>query len=96
VRERGDWTWEQAAAHMAGRPARRFGLSDRGLVRPGRAADIVVLDPVAVGDRATYASPRETALGVEHVFVNGIRVLADGALTPAARSAPPGRVLRPG
>jgi N-acyl-D-amino-acid deacylase len=96
VRELGDWTWEQAAAHMAGRPARRFGLTDRGLVRRGQAGDIVVLDPATVGDRATYASPREPALGVEHVFVNGIQVLSGGALTPAARAAPPGRVLRPG
>jgi N-acyl-D-amino-acid deacylase len=96
VRELGDWTWEQAAMHMAGHPARRFRLSDRGLVRLGQAADIVVLDPATVGDRATYANPREFALGVEHVFVNGIQVLADGALTQAVRSAPPGRVLRPG
>jgi N-acyl-D-amino-acid deacylase len=96
VRELGDWTWEQAALHMAGHTARRFRLSDRGLVRRGQAADIVVLDPATVGDRATYASPREPASGVEHVFVNGIQVLSGGALTPAARGAPPGRVLRPG
>ena len=96
VRELGDWTWEQAAVHMAGHTARRFGLSDRGLVRRGQAADIVVLDPARVGDRATYASPREPAIGVEYVFVNGIQVLSGGALTPAARSTPPGRVLRPG
>ena len=96
VRELGDWTWEQAAVHMAGHTARRFGLSDRGLVRRGQAADIVVLDPATVGDRATYASPREPASGVEHVFVNGIQVLSGGALTPAARSTSPGRVLRPG
>jgi N-acyl-D-amino-acid deacylase len=96
VRELGDWTWEQAAAHMAGHAARRFRLADRGLIRRGQAADIVVLDPVTVIDRATYASPRELASGVEHVFVNGVLVLSGGALTPAARDAPPGRVLRPG
>jgi N-acyl-D-amino-acid deacylase len=96
VRELGDWTWEQAALHMAGHPARRFRLGDRGLVRPGQAADIVVLDPAAVADQATYANPKELALGVEHVFVNGVRVLADGALTRAAATAPPGRALRPG
>jgi N-acyl-D-amino-acid deacylase len=95
VRELADWTWEQAAVHMAGHPARRFGLSDRGLVHRGQAADIVVLDPATVGDRASYASPRELAVGVEHVFVNGVEVLSAGALTPAARSTPPGRVLRP-
>jgi N-acyl-D-amino-acid deacylase len=96
VRELGDWTWEQAAVHMAGHTARRFGLRDRGLVRRGQAADIVVLDPATVGDRATYESPREPAVGVEHVFVNGIQVLSGGALTQAARGTPPGRVLRPG
>jgi N-acyl-D-amino-acid deacylase len=96
VRELADWTWEQAALHMAGQAARRFRLSDRGLVRRGQAADIVVLDPATVGDRASYASPREPAVGVEHVFVNGVQVLSGGALTPAARSTSPGRVLRPG
>ena len=89
VRELGDWTWEQAAAHMAGHPARRFRLADRGLIRRGQAADIVVLDPATVADKATYASPREPGLGVEHVFVNGVRVLSGGALTAAARGAPP-------
>jgi N-acyl-D-amino-acid deacylase len=96
VRELADWTWEEAAVHMAGHAARRFGLRDRGLVRRGQAGDIVVLDPATVGDRASYASPREPAVGVEHVFVNGVQVLSGGALTPAARSTPPGRVLRPG
>ena len=96
VRELGDWTWEQAAVHMAGHPARRFRLGDRGLVRRGQAADIVVLDPATVADKATYASPREPGLGIEYVFVNGVRVLSGGALTLAACSAPPGRVLRPG
>ena len=96
VRELGDWTWEQAALHMAGHPARRFRLGDRGLVRRGQAADIVVLDPAAVADKATYASPREPGEGVEHVFVNGVLVLSGGALTQAARGTPPGQVLRPG
>jgi N-acyl-D-amino-acid deacylase len=96
VRELGDWTWEEAAVHMAGHPARRFRLLDRGLVRRGQGADIVVLDPATVADQATYASPRDFALGVEHVFVNGVQVLSGGALTQAARSAPPGRVMRPG
>jgi N-acyl-D-amino-acid deacylase len=94
VRELGDWTWEQAAVHLAGHPARRFRLHDRGLIRRGQAADIVVVDPAAVADAATYRSPCELALGVEHVLVNGVRVLTAGTLTPAGRDA--GRVLRPG
>jgi N-acyl-D-amino-acid deacylase len=93
ARDLGDWTWEQAALHLAGHPARRFRLLDRGLIRPGQAADIIVVDPVTVTDRATYENPREPAVGVEHVLVNGITVLADGALTPDGRDA--GRVLRP-
>jgi N-acyl-D-amino-acid deacylase len=96
VRDLGDWTWEQAAVHLAGHPARRFRLHDRGLIRRGQAADIVVVDPAAVADQATYQSPCELALGVEHVLVNGVRVLSGGALTHAGRAAPPGQVLRPG
>jgi N-acyl-D-amino-acid deacylase len=93
VRDLGDWTWEQAALHLAGHPSRRFRLPGRGLLRPGQAADIVVVDPVTVADRATYENPRQPAAGVEYVLVNGITVLADGALTPDGRDA--GRVLRP-
>jgi N-acyl-D-amino-acid deacylase len=94
VRDLGDWTWERAAVHLAGHPARRFRLHGRGLLRQGQAADIVVADPAAVADQATYQSPCEPALGVEHVLVNGVRVLSGGALTPAG--TPPGRALRPG
>jgi N-acyl-D-amino-acid deacylase len=94
VRDLGDWTWEQAALHLAGHPARRFRLHGRGLLLPGYAADVVVVDPVAVADQATYQTPRELALGIEQVIVNGIPVLSGGALMPAGRCA--GRVLRPG
>ncbi|MEV4011489.1 D-aminoacylase [Nonomuraea angiospora] len=91
VRELGDWTWEQAVVHLASHPARRFGLADRGLVRSGFAADVVVFDPAAVGDRATYEDPRTLAAGVDDVLVSGVRVLAGGELTGAT----PGRALRP-
>ncbi|TMR97137.1 D-aminoacylase, partial [Nonomuraea basaltis] len=63
---------------------------DRGLVRAGCAADVVVFDPAVVGDRATYAEPRALATGVDDVLVSGIRVLAGGELTGAT----PGRALR--
>lgn len=92
VRELGDWTWEQAAGHLAAHPARRFGLTDRGLVRAGFAADVAVFDPATVSDRATYADPRALATGVDDVLVSGVRVLAGGELTGAT----PGRALRPG
>ncbi|WP_020541488.1 N-acyl-D-amino-acid deacylase family protein [Nonomuraea coxensis] len=91
VRELGDWTWEQAVVHLAAHPARRFGLSDRGLVRAGFAADLVVIDPRTVADRATYAEPRELATGIADVLVSGVPVLAGGELT----SALTGRALRP-
>ncbi|MCK2220997.1 amidohydrolase family protein [Actinomadura sp. ATCC 31491] len=91
VRELGDWTWEQAVVHLASHPARRFGFGDRGLVRAGCAADLVVIDPATVGDRATYAEPRALATGVDDVLVSGVPVLAGGELTKAT----PGRALRP-
>ncbi|HEU5026399.1 MAG TPA: amidohydrolase family protein [Spirillospora sp.] len=92
VRELGDWTWEEAAVHLAGRAAARFRLADRGRVEAGHAADLVVLDPGTVADRATYERPRVPAEGVEHVLVNGVPVLTGGVLDPAAR---PGRALKP-
>jgi N-acyl-D-amino-acid deacylase len=91
VRELGDWTWEQAAVHLAGHPARRFGLADRGLVRTGFAADLAVLDPAGVTERATYEAPRTPAGGVSHAVVGGVVVLEKGELTGAT----PGRALRP-
>lgn len=81
TRELGDWTWGAAAAHLAGRAARRFGFAGRGFVRPGHAADLVVLDPATVTDNATYDDARRPATGVDRVYVNGVLAFADGALT---------------
>ena len=91
VRERGDWTWPQAAQHLAAHPARRFGLTDRGQLRPGLAADLAVVDPATVADRADYAHPTELAVGVDDVVVGGEPVLRGGELTGALA----GRPLRP-
>jgi N-acyl-D-amino-acid deacylase len=91
VRARGDWTWPQAVSHLATNPAARFGLVDRGVLREGAAADLVVLDPAVVGDRADYDHPRELAVGVDDVLVNGVPVLRDGRLTGSL----PGRPLTP-
>jgi N-acyl-D-amino-acid deacylase len=91
VRALEDWTWQEAAVHLAARAADRFGLRDRGLLRRGMAADLVVLDPDRVADRATYAHPRRLAVGVRHVVVNGVPVLAGGRLTGAT----PGHPLTP-
>ncbi len=77
------FAWEGAAVHLAARPAERFGLADRGLLRPGAAADIAVVDPAAVTDAATYDDPQQPARGIDDVFVNGAHVLRGGALTGA-------------
>ncbi|MFV2144357.1 N-acyl-D-amino-acid deacylase family protein [Isoptericola sp. G70] len=91
VRATGDWTWHDAAEHLAARAARRFGLTDRGRVAPGAVADLVLVDPDAVTDRATYDAPRTPAVGIDDVLVAGTPVLAGGELTGAR----PGRGLRP-
>jgi N-acyl-D-amino-acid deacylase len=90
VRELGDWTWADAGLHLAGHPARRFGLRDRGLIRNGYVADLAVIDPLIVADQATYAEPRRPAVGVSDVLVGGTFVLRGGEMT-GARS---GRGLR--
>jgi N-acyl-D-amino-acid deacylase len=71
VRDEGVMSFGEAVAHMTSRAARRLGLRDRGLVRTGFRADLVVLDPSTVGSPATYDEPRLPPTGVRHVFVNG-------------------------
>jgi N-acyl-D-amino-acid deacylase len=91
TRELGDWDWSTAVQHLTTRTAQRFGLADRGRLAPGCAADIAVFDPARVRDLATYDEPTRRSEGVEHVVVNGVRVLAGGHPTGAL----PGRALRP-
>src|SRR5262249_44727100 len=64
-------TLEEAVHPPAAHAARRFGLKDRGLLREGMAADVVVFDPAAIADHATYTDGRRLAAGMEHVLVNG-------------------------
>lgn len=89
-RERGDYGVEQTAVHLAGRAAQRFGLSDRGRIRPGCIADIAIVDLDEVNAGARYDAPLEHARGIDDVLVAGVPVLRDGALTGAM----PGRGLR--
>jgi N-acyl-D-amino-acid deacylase len=77
VRELGVLRLEEAVRKMTSMPAQRFGLLDRGLVRPGMRADITIFDPGAVIDRATYQDPHQFPEGIEHVVVNG-QVTVDG------------------
>lgn len=81
---------EFAVRKMTALAAQRVGLSDRGLLKAGMAADITVFDPASVADKATFEQPHQPSVGFAYVFVNGQKVLDHGRLT-AAR---PGRGLR--
>jgi N-acyl-D-amino-acid deacylase len=81
VRDLGVLTWEQAIRKMTSLPAQRLGLWDRGLVRPGMAADIVCFDPHSVRETGTFAEPRSFPEGIPHVIVNGVPVVSDGVHT---------------
>jgi N-acyl-D-amino-acid deacylase len=90
VRELGLLTLEECVAKMTGRAARRLGLTDRGTVAPGLAADLVLFDPATVADRATFDHPRRTPDGIPYVMVGGVLTIDDGRRT----SALPGRSIR--
>lgn len=81
VREVGLLSLEDCIHHLTGRPAARLSLRDRGLVRPGHAADLVVLDPETVRDTATFDRPKQAAAGIPHVLVAGRFAVRDGAPT---------------
>jgi N-acyl-D-aspartate/D-glutamate deacylase len=83
------FTIEEAVRKVTSGAARRLGLTDRGLLRPGMMADVVVFDPAKVKDVATYAKPKQFPEGIETVLVNGQPVLVDGFRTEAR----PGRPL---
>jgi N-acyl-D-amino-acid deacylase len=89
ARELGLFTLEECVRHLSGTPARRLGWTDRGLVKEGYAADLVLFDPESVIDNATFEQPRLPASGISHVLVNGELVIDNGVRT----SALPGRVL---
>jgi len=90
VREEHVLTLEEAIRKMTSKAAGRVHLNDRGVLRPGLMADITVFDPATIRDVATFDNPNRYSTGVRHVFVNGKRVVADGAIT----SERPGRALR--
>uniref|UniRef100_UPI000DF7A8DB N-acyl-D-amino-acid deacylase family protein n=1 Tax=Desertihabitans aurantiacus TaxID=2282477 RepID=UPI000DF7A8DB len=81
VRELGVLELAEAVHKMSGLPARRLGLEDRGVLRPGAVADLVLLDPATVTDRSTYAEPYRLAEGVSRVWVAGRPAWVDGAVT---------------
>ena len=92
VRDEALLSLEEAIRKMTSAPAARLGLRDRGLIRDGAIADLVVFDPATVRSTATYDAPRSFPIGIEQVIVAGTPVVADGVHTGAT----PGRGLRHG
>lgn len=90
VRELKVLTLQDAIRKMTSFPAQRLGLFDRGLVRPGMVADLVLFDESEIGDRATFEKPHQYAVGVKWVLVSG-EVIFDGTAMTAAR---PGKILK--
>ena len=90
VRDQKILTLEEAIRKMTSLPAARMHLTDRGIIRPGMAADLVAFDPETVDARATYADPLHYSAGIPYVAVNGQLVVDGGVIT----NARPGRVLK--
>jgi len=90
VRDEHVLTLEDAIRKMSGAVADRLLIKDRGLLREGMYADVVVFDPATIQEHSTYEKPNQASTGVEEVFVNGVEVIRDGHHT----GAKPGRVVR--
>ena len=82
-------TLPEAVRRLSALPATNLGLDDRGFIQDGMFADVVVFDPATIADRATFDKPHQYAVGMKHVFVNGVQVLKEGEHT----TAKPGRAL---
>ncbi len=81
---------EEAVRKMSSAVATRLSIPDRGVLREGMYADVVVFDPATIADRATFEQPHQLSVGMRHVLVNGVPVVRDGQHT----GAKPGRVVR--
>jgi dihydroorotase/N-acyl-D-amino-acid deacylase len=81
---------EEAIRKMSAMPAARLGLVNRGTLRVGAFADVIVFDPTTVGDRATFDAPHQYAVGIDYVFINGLAAVDSGRFTDLR----PGKVLR--
>lgn len=90
VREQHVLTLEEAIRKFTALPAQRMGFTDRGVLKEGLWADIVVFDPEKVRDLATFEEPKQLSVGMDYVLVNGVPVIAGGKATDAL----PGQVLR--
>ncbi len=90
VREEKKLTLEDAIRKFSALPAQRMRLTDRGVLKKGMWADVVIFDPSTIRDRATFADPNQLSEGMEYVLVNGVAVIDQGKMTGAR----PGKVLR--
>ena len=90
VRDEGVIPLEDAIRKMTSAVATRLSIADRGLLREGMYADVVVFDPTTVADRATFERPHQLSVGMRHVLVNGVEVVRDGRHT----GAKPGQIVR--
>jgi dihydroorotase/N-acyl-D-amino-acid deacylase len=90
VREQHILTLEDAVRKMTSAVAERLSIRDRGTLREGNYADIMIFDPNTIIDRATYEKPHQLSEGVKWVLVNGVPVVADGQVT----GDKPGRIVR--
>ena len=90
VRESNLLSMEDAIRKMTSLPANRVGIRDRGVLKPGAYADVVIFDPVTVIDKATFEDPHQYSVGIDHVFVNGQAVWELGKFTGNL----PGHVLK--
>ena len=90
VRARGLLSLEQAIYKMTGQSAQRLGLQDRGVVKAGNYADLVIFDQQSITDHATFLEPHQYSTGVEHLLINGQLAIQDGELTTAL----PGQTLK--
>jgi N-acyl-D-amino-acid deacylase len=90
VRDEHATSLQDAVRRLTSLPATNLSIKQRGWLKPGYYADVVVFDPRTIHDNATYAKPQQLASGVEDLFVNGVQVMKDGTHT----GAKPGRVVR--
>jgi len=94
VRDKKLFSLEESVRKMTSMPSRRFGLKDRGELRPGAFADVVVFDPATIADHGTYTDPQQYSTGVKHVLVNGQFVVRDGQPIETFADGWPGRALK--
>jgi N-acyl-D-amino-acid deacylase len=90
VRDEKTTTLQDSIRRLTTLPATNLGIRQRGSLKPGYYADVVVFDPATIADHATYEKPKQLATGVDDVFINGVQVLRGGKHT----GAKPGRVVR--